>query len=61
MTASPSTRPEEAARVMVENGFRHLPVVEDDQAVGIVSIRDVMRWTVQETMQAEPADAGDTG
>ena len=31
---------------MVENGFRHLPVVEDDQAVGIVSIRDVMRWTV---------------
>ena len=34
---------------MVENGFRHLPVVEDDQAVGIVSIRDVMRWTVQAT------------
>ena len=52
MTASPSTPPEEAARVMVEKGFRHLPVVEDDQAVGIVSIRDVMRWTVQETVQA---------
>ena len=46
VTASPDTSPAEAARIMVENGFRHLPVVEDDQAVGIVSIRDVMRWTV---------------
>ncbi len=53
-TATPQASPEEAARVMVENGFRHLPVVEDDQAVGIVSIRDVMRWTVQ----AGPAEAG---
>ena len=57
-TASPQTPPEEAARVMVENGFRHLPVVEDEQAVGIVSIRDVMRWTVQETVEAGPAEAG---
>jgi CBS domain-containing protein len=57
MTASPDTAPEEAARVMVENGFRHLPVVEDEQAVGIVSIRDVMRWTVEETVEAGPAEA----
>jgi CBS domain-containing protein len=57
MTASPDTPPEEAARVMVENGFRHLPVVEDEQAVGIVSIRDVMRWTVEETVDAAPAEA----
>jgi CBS domain-containing protein len=56
MTASPDTAPEEAARVMVENGFRHLPVVEDEQAVGIVSIRDVMRWTVQETVEAAQAE-----
>jgi CBS domain-containing protein len=54
ITASPETSPAEAARVMVENGFRHLPVVEDDQAVGIVSIRDVMRWTVA----AEASAAG---
>jgi CBS domain-containing protein len=46
ITASESTSAEEAARIMVEQGFRHLPVVEDDQAVGIVSIRDVVRWTV---------------
>src|SRR3954453_15037184 len=37
ITASPQTEPAEAARVMGEKGFRHLPVVEDDQAVGIVS------------------------
>ena len=47
VTASVSTSPEEAARIMVEHGFRHLPVVEDDQAVGIISIRDVVRWTVE--------------
>jgi CBS domain-containing protein len=53
VTAAPDTSPAEAARIMVENGFRHLPVVEDDQAVGIVSIRDVMAWTVAETASAE--------
>ncbi len=47
VTASESTSTEEAARVMIEQGFRHLPVVEDDQAVGIVSIRDVVRWSVE--------------
>jgi CBS domain-containing protein len=47
ITASPSTSPEEAARIMIEQGFRHLPVLEDDQAVGIISIRDVVRWTVE--------------
>jgi CBS domain-containing protein len=47
ITASPSMAPEEAARIMIEHGFRHLPVVEDDRAVGIISIRDVVRWTVE--------------
>lgn len=47
ITASPSTRVEEARRVMLENGFRHLPVVEGSQAVGIVSIRDVARWSME--------------
>ena len=46
VTASSDTSPADAARIMVENGFRHLPVVDDDQPVGIVSIRDVMRWVV---------------
>ena len=44
ITVAPDVSVEEAARTMLDNGFRHLPVVEDGRAVGIVSIRDVARW-----------------
>jgi CBS domain-containing protein len=44
ITITPDTSPEEAAKTMLANGFRHLPVVEGERAVGIVSIRDVARW-----------------
>jgi CBS domain-containing protein len=51
MTADPqvvaeSTDPVEAVRIMVEGGFRHLPVVEGERAIGIVSIRDLAEWSV---------------
>jgi CBS domain-containing protein len=48
ITVSASTPVEEAARTMLDQGFRHLPVVEDERPVGIVSIRDVARWGVEE-------------
>ena len=32
----------EAARTMLENGFRHLVVIDGDHEVGILSIRDLM-------------------
>jgi CBS domain-containing protein len=38
----------EAARIMLENRFRHIPIVEDEHTVGIVSIRDVARWRAEE-------------
>ncbi len=44
VTASGDMDVEEAARTMMEHGFRHLPVVEGDRAIGIVSIRDVAGW-----------------
>jgi CBS domain-containing protein len=44
ITITPETSAEEAAQTMLDNGFRHLPVVEGERAVGIVSIRDVARW-----------------
>ena len=44
ITVSASTPVEEAARTMLDQGFRHLPVVEDERPVGIVSIRDVAEW-----------------
>lgn len=51
MTADPvvaeeSTSPGQAARTMLDHGFRHLPVVEGDRTIGIVSLRDVMRWSL---------------
>jgi len=42
-TVSPSTSVQEALELMLTNGFRHLPVVEGDKVVGIVSIRDLTR------------------
>lgn len=50
VTASESTRAEDALETMMEHGFRHLPVVDGERTIGIVSMRDVMRAS----MQAEP-------
>jgi CBS domain-containing protein len=44
ITATEDTAVEEAARTMLDNGFRHLPVVADERPIGIVSIRDVAEW-----------------
>jgi CBS domain-containing protein len=38
----------QAAAVMIHGGFRHLPVVDGDRPVGIVSIRDLMRVVVDD-------------
>ena len=43
VTASADTDVEDASRVMLEHGFRHLPVLDDDgQVMGIVSLRRVV-------------------
>jgi len=44
-TASPGTSVPEALAIMIEGRFRHLPVVEDERILGIVSMRDLMSWT----------------
>jgi CBS domain-containing protein len=38
---------EEAAEIMMSNGFRHLPVLEGQTLVGIVSLRDVLRTRIR--------------
>ena len=40
VTLSPQTAATQALRLMGEIGFRHLPVVEDDEVYGIISLRD---------------------
>jgi CBS domain-containing protein len=48
ITLSKDSSPDEAARIMLERGFRHLPIVEDEHTVGIISIRDLARWSTEE-------------
>ena len=53
MTAHPETieasdSTEHAAALMIHGGFRHLPVLEDDELAGILSIRDVMRVALED-------------
>ena len=48
VTLPASASPKQAAEIMLEQRFRHIPVVEGDRAIGIVSIRDVARWSVEE-------------
>ena len=48
ITVTESTPAEEAAALMFDRGFRHLPVVDDERTIGIVSIRDVARWSTEE-------------
>lgn len=44
--AAPEWSMEQAARVMIEGGFRHLVVVDEGEPLGIVSMRDIVRlWT----------------
>jgi CBS domain-containing protein len=47
-TIQPKADIAEAAKVMAERGIRHLPVVERGKLAGIISIRDLMTWAVEE-------------
>ena len=42
ITASPDMALDDAAKVMLDNGFRHLPVMEGDTVLGVVSLRRVL-------------------
>lgn len=57
ITASEATSADEAMRTMLEQGFRHLPVVEGGRTIGVVSLRELMRATMQVDVGAEsPGD-----
>jgi CBS domain-containing protein len=40
-SAGPDTPTEDAAQIMLLNGFRHLPVVDGRTVCGVVSLRDL--------------------
>jgi len=47
-TVEPRTDIADAARIMAERGIRHLPVLDRGSLVGILSIRDLTNWAVEE-------------
>lgn len=60
VTAREETSAAEALQLMMEHGFRHLPVLDGERTVGIVSLRDVTRGELQAgarggQLRSEPA------
>lgn len=48
VTITPNCSVEEGLSVMTERRIRHLPVIEDDQVVGMVSIGDLVKAVIRE-------------
>jgi CBS domain-containing protein len=46
ITVGPDTPISECMRLMTEHRVRHLPVVDDDRLVGIISVGDVVNWVI---------------
>ncbi len=46
VTATAEETVEEAMRLMTERRIRHLPVLENGQVAGVVSIGDLVKWTI---------------
>jgi CBS domain-containing protein len=55
VTASPELDLDDAAQIMLDNGFRHLPVVQGETVLGVVSLRRVLGGRRQPASDAEPA------
>ena len=48
MVISPKTRTRECMAIMSEKNIRHLPVVDGDKVVGMLSIRDLMNDIIKD-------------
>lgn len=54
--AGPGWTLDEAAAAMLRGGFRHLVVMDADEVLGVISVRDIIRvWSEQRLTTGTPA------
>lgn len=46
VSATPEQTVEEAMRLMTNRHIRHLPIIDNGRVVGVVSIGDLVKWTI---------------
>jgi CBS domain-containing protein len=51
LTVRPEQSANECMRIMTDNRVRHLPVIEGERVVGVLSIGDLVRAVVEEQQQ----------
>jgi CBS domain-containing protein len=59
-TVSPDTDLVSAARLMGKRGIRHLPVVEGDNLLGMIGIRDVLAALAERLWRSRDDDVHET-
>jgi CBS domain-containing protein len=54
ISVAPERTVEDCMRIMTNNHIRHLPIVENEKVLGVVSIGDLVKWIIsahEETIQ----------